>query len=361
MNLFLSGLLIFILLVGVNSYMSYRSRQKNRGSWKTFAASNNLDFVPNASWRGQPYVIGAYRGYQIQLKVIQKGMGRYSTPGTHIMLCKDWKSKPLQKKETSDQQLTLEEAIHQFTALDPRYPLMGKIDTIPGSHEVCYQQDGVETDVEQLQYLFDLLVNMADAYPKIMAAGGRAIPFLQKNAKLAIIRGNNSLRPITLQLVQQIAQDTMRLEHQISYLLCKHCLTRCCRHKVGLSPLDTITYYGCRMCSQSQEFVEWAGSVVAVLDDKMTTELSKEDGVLRVNWSVRRALFDFEGVEIIQATDEDVERFVVQVSNDTDELRPPRYRQMGCNVFPGCELSENTMRILRRTFGQVGVKQLTRE
>jgi hypothetical protein len=34
-------------------------------------------------------------------------------------------------------------------------------------------------------------------------------------------------------------------------------------------------------------------------------------------------LFDFDRVEIQQATDEEVERFAVQVGNDTDELSDP--------------------------------------
>jgi hypothetical protein len=39
----------------------------------------------------------------------------------------------------------------------------------------------------------------------------------------------------------------------------------------------------------------------------------------------------------------------MQVGNDTDEVRRPRYRTMPYEV--GCPLSENTRRILRHTFG----------
>jgi len=48
-----------------------------------------------------------------------------------------------------------------------------------------------------------------------------------------------------------------------------------------------------------------------------------------------------------------VERFAVQVGNDTDPFRRPRYRQMRCVVKPECNLSENTLRILDSVFGQV--------
>ena len=79
------------------------------------------------------------------------------------------------------------------------------------------------------------------------------------------------------------------------------------------------------------------------------------DDMLEVNWLKRRKLFDFDGVKIIRATDEDVERFAIQVGNDTDVTRVWKYKQMDCLVFAGSELSENTMRILRRMFGQVNI------
>ena len=74
---------------------------------------------------------------------------------------------------------------------------------------------------------------------------------------------------------------------------------------------------------------------------------------MRANWLKYKTLFDFDMVEIINATDEDVERFVVQVGNDTDQTRKKRYKNMDCIVGLNCNLSENTIRILQRTFGQV--------
>jgi hypothetical protein len=67
----------------------------------------------------------------------------------------------------------------------------------------------------------------------------------------------------------------------------------------------------------------------------------------------RRQLFDFDEVEIIQASDKEVERFIVQVGNDTDEARQSRYQQMRCVISPDAGLSVNTMRILQYTFSQV--------
>ena len=96
--------------------------------------------------------------------------------------------------------------------------------------------------------------------------------------------------------------------------------------------------------------------VVAVLDVGWTVETqNQEENLLRVNWLQRQELFDFDWVEIIQATDEDVEDFAMQVGNDTDDWRTSRYRQMRCLISADCKLSENTMRILRDLFGEVSI------
>jgi hypothetical protein len=93
--------------------------------------------------------------------------------------------------------------------------------------------------------------------------------------------------------------------------------------------------------------------VVAVLDDTWSESHHQQDGLLRANWLIRRSMFDFDRVEIIQTTDEDVERFAVQVGNDTDPFRQPRYRKMRCAVGAECQLSVNSLRVLQHTFGQV--------
>jgi hypothetical protein len=109
----------------------------------------------------------------------------------------------------------------------------------------------------------------------------------------------------------------------------------------------------CRVCGQAKRLVLGVLQVVAVLDDDWPDEWASAPGTLRVNWLKRRAVFDFDRVEIVAATDEEVERFLIQVGNDTDEWRVPRYKRMTCTVAPQCTLTENTLRILRRTLGRV--------
>ncbi|HOS44761.1 MAG TPA: hypothetical protein PK794_13815, partial [Armatimonadota bacterium] len=58
---------------------------------------------------------------------------------------------------------------------------------------------------------------------------------------------------------------------------------------------------------------------------------------------------------IVHATDYDVERFCIMVGNDTDARRISRYRRMAVTVAAACDLSENTLRILRSRFGRVAI------
>jgi hypothetical protein len=131
------------------------------------------------------------------------------------------------------------------------------------------------------------------------------------------------------------------------------CLGRCTAHKAQLSFFNTATYYCCQSCNQSQQFFEFDGQVVAVLDSQQELEQSQQEHILRMNWLARRTLFNFDEVEIVRATDEEVERFAIQVGNDTDKTRQTRYKTMRCLVAAECQLTDNSLRILQRIFGQV--------
>jgi hypothetical protein len=159
------------------------------------------------------------------------------------------------------------------------------------------------------------------------------------------------------QLLEEIAEDTThRLAELAPRLLCSRCLGRCGAQEMRLSLLRTLSYYRCQACGQSQAFFEFEGRVIAVLDRQMTTGQVEAGPDLRVNWLARRSLFCFDEVEIIQASDEEVELFAVQVGNDTNPARQAGYRQMRCLVASDCALNENTLRVLQYTFGELVIR-----
>jgi len=226
--------------------------------------------------------------------------------------------------------------------------LKGKlaIDDRRQSVTCSYTQTGIETSLPQLQFLFDSLTNLAHALPQIIALGGEVVPQLEEIAR-------HSSTNVAPYLLQSIARDTSRWRGQVSTMLCPTCFTYWSEHKIGIWSLKSREYYGCRMCGQSREYIDARNPVIAVLDHQMSGKVSALNQVIRVNWFEHSALFDFDEVEIISATDEEVERFAVNVGNDTDPFRQPYYKEMRCLVAESCNLSKNSIRVLQQMFGEV--------
>jgi hypothetical protein len=93
--------------------------------------------------------------------------------------------------------------------------------------------------------------------------------------------------------------------------------------------------------------------VVVVLDRETEEEQVEAGEALRVNWLLRKDLFNFDRVEIGIVKDVEVEQFVIRVQNDMDEFRRKRYKSISCTVDSNSNLSEHTLRMLHSVFGSV--------
>jgi hypothetical protein len=339
--------LVFIALIIFRGITSTQDREKQKTAWRRLSATHKLNFVSDHNLIGNgSYLAGIYRNHALRLETIEKGEGRTSITYTRVgVQVQPWYGDSLSNDQRG-QFLSFQEALDRFTSPNSDFSVNEEIKVESRGHPIYFEQRGLIQDTKFLQYLFDLLTYLAEAYPVVVALGGEAVPALE----LAL--QNRILEPIIEQILRDIAHETSKkLGDRAPCLLCSRCLTRFTAHELQLSWWTGLTYYGCRRCSQSRDFYE--GSVVAVLNSQMADAPVQQDGVIRVNWSTRRELFDFDTVEIVQASDEEVERFAVQVGNDTDETRESRYQEMQCVVHPNCQLSENTLRILERMFGQV--------
>jgi len=147
------------------------------------------------------------------------------------------------------------------------------------------------------------------------------------------------------------------LEAHFEYLLCRLCLTRFILKTYNVNKYNIAKIPVCRSCGKAGTGIFRIENVISVLDTEMKENLTKENDTVLVNWFQGDSLFDFNRVEIISATDYDVEKFIIQVGNDLDFFRKPRYQKIPCTVKPGCDLSDNTLRILKRTFGEVTVEE----
>ncbi len=314
-------------------------REQKINPWQKFAKTIRVNFVPDDTKTG-PVITGNYRKHYLTVKTLKRIIWvKY----TYISL---ENYEPILNEQI---QANLKDLDDFLDFQHPRTFVKGEIKAEKYGQKVYYEQLGVEHDAKYLRWVFNLLTTLIRVYPKVLALGGQAVSILQN-----VTVGDTVLKHIATRLLQDIAQETTtRLASKSSQLLCTYCLTRCTSHKLRLSWKKFIIYYGCRVCHQSRKFLDVGGEIVLVLDKTMATEFSREEGSLQVNWLIHRKLFDFDRVKIVQATDEDVERFAIQVGNDTDETRKLNYQQICCSISPGCQLSRNTVRILKHTFEHV--------
>ncbi len=184
----------------------------------------------------------------------------------------------------------------------------------------------------------------------IVILGGEVVERLAQIAR----NKNHKLQQIAVWLLYSIAEDTEKRLASASRLVCEDCFVRCGEYKIDIPGQKSLTFYGCQSCHQSRHFFEWSGEIVAMLDTTMKERVIKESNSLQVNWLSRRSIFDFDRVEICRATDKDVEQFAIQVGNDTDPKRESSYKNMQCLVK--CDLSENTMRILKNTLADLNIE-----
>lgn len=211
------------------------------------------------------------------------------------------------------------------------------------------QPDSLRNQVVHLQSLD--WIERFSARHTLITMGDKAIDLLKEPAT----DESSPLHQTAIWLLNGIkAETTYQFAGRFEHILCPSCLTQFAVRFIDLSWNQAFSYYGCRTCGQSREFLKYSASVVAILNsDNHDETYRKHDGALWVNWLVWRKLFDFDLVRIIQATDEEIERFVMQVGNDTDPYRESRYKTMHCLIRPECRLSENSQRILQHTFGHI--------
>ncbi len=342
--------MIFALVI---SFAVSWNNQNKKSSWKPLAVANHLSVYPGNWFTGGDYVAGTYRGQHLRLDTVQKKRGRSSATYTRIMVTatrSKYSGLPVNKTPPRNS-LAEEEIVRLLTSMKLSYRFRGELTAQAYGYTIYYEQYGVENDTRYLKFLFDLMIDLVENYLRVLAWGGEAVPALEAVAT----SDNHILKSIAIQLLRDIgAETTQRLGRQARLLYCPRCLTHFEAQTIRLSWWQSVSYCGCRTCGQSREALR-GERLIALLDNDIALETYKQNDDLHVNWLERRQVFDFDQVQILHATDEDVERFAVQVGNDTDWFRAPRYATMECVVSPECHLSENTMRILERMFGEVVV------
>lgn len=326
--------------------------------WRKLTENNKGMFFIFKPFGQKAYIATTYRGYDLKVE-LHATSERHSGLHTNVIMTTPTPSPhqdALKDKSVFHKLVIVKEPIDNSFVIPDVFKKLKKdsfINAKSNGQQVVYGQVGLENDTQYLQMIFDLLCDIAYVYPYVVKFGAETVPVLKVFAE----KREHPLNLLAIQLLRDIGQETKeRLAPHSSELLCSRCLSRrCTAHKLRLSTtwqsVTPITYYGCQVCGQSQEFL--TSKLIAVLDRNMASKEIQQNGVLRVDWLKYRKIFDFDEVEIVQASDEDVEYFAMQVGNDTDVTRQRKYKQMICRVSSNCDLSENTTLILQRIFGSV--------
>ena len=323
-----------------------RNQMRAGEGWPLLAAVNGLT-TSRGSQLGAFAIHGRYKGCYLKLHTFYKGRRNSLSVTTRLEIAPSSAELSAPKPQPDLTPKTLESLFHLYRKGQPvRVKRPVTVEHLP--RRFIYHYPAFEDDIDYLQALFDCLCNLMMAYPRVADLGGEAVPVLLQPAE----NKEHPLQAIAVSLLETVGQGTAHLQPQLPTLLCQHCLTRCTRHEVKVARGERLTYYGCRACGQSRHFWE-APVVIAVLDASSKTKLTPAQEPLCINWLADKTLFDFDAVEIIQATDKDVEQFVVQLGNDTDPKRTAARQTMTCHLAPEAQLSENTRRLLKRTFSEV--------
>ena len=138
-------------------------------------------------------------------------------------------------------------------------------------------------------------------------------------------------------------------------LVCPGCYHRTGSHELRRGGREVAEHAGCRTCGRVEGLLPTPGEIVLVLDRDATGPSEVRGGDLRVHHRsgdgarVSAGLPDADRIEIVSATDSEVEELAIRCSNSEDE----RWARVPVTLATA-GLDPNTVRILDRTFGGVG-------
>jgi len=193
-TLLATTLLPFLLVVGmlvIFAVLAYRRRQARQQAWSELAVRTSLTFEPGGLLSPMR-VTGTYRGRPLTLDTYTRSSGKSSTTYTRIrlgvnnpsalslaiydenVLSKLGKALGMQDIQVGDDELD-----RRFTFKGQPQPVIASLLTSIGlrqkllearsvhvevkGQEVYWQQRGAESNADYLQFLFDLLSDLAEA------------------------------------------------------------------------------------------------------------------------------------------------------------------------------------------------------
>lgn len=143
-------------------------------------------------------------------------------------------------------------------------------------------------------------------------------------------------------LLTDICQET---KHQYDKydgnLICSRCFKK--YERIDDYKENSLVYFGCPECKQTNRNYGNINTIVCLLDNQSQLGHYVKNKILYVNWLVVYKRFDFNSILIQNATDFDIERFVVHTQDEglnTNKI----------SLEANCYISDNSRKILSKYF-----------
>jgi hypothetical protein len=188
--------LLIVAVIALSLGWTYSRRQARLKAWRELAERMGLTWEPGSLLGHPPYVKGKYRGHELTLDTFRRGSGRNSTTYTRIILfvnnqsnlyltlyeesvfSKIGKLFGAQDIQVGDEEIDRrfmikgqpEDSVTRLlTPISLRQKLLEarSVNLEVDGRELHFEKKGEESDVNYLQFLFDLLSDLAEAVERI--------------------------------------------------------------------------------------------------------------------------------------------------------------------------------------------------
>ena len=141
------------------------------------------------------------------------------------------------------------------------------------------------------------------------------------------------------------------LNRTASYLLDNIHTLYCTKHHRRFIQTDVhgVRLPVCRQCKKTSFGIS-VTNVALVIDQNATWKSKLVNGIFKLNLKLLEDLPDFNVVEIGHHTAEDIERFCIQIGNDSDMHRVPTYKKIAYRALPGISMSQKSIALLDKFF-----------
>jgi hypothetical protein len=172
---------------------------------------------------------------------------------------------------------------------------------------------------------------------------------------LALNAWDTYVRPGAAQALEQISnRNTDQFQDIWKECVCQEHFTRFIYWKCSISSTTSVAFFACRLCKIAEPSYRKISQVIAVLDMSASQPITVQRGnLLYVPWSLERGIFDFDAVEIRQATSAQIETFLLKFDEDEDPARPwkqKRGSKIQCRVLSNCPVTAADRARLHRHF-----------